>query len=417
MSNSIESRDPQRTNRAASQPQLDYYTILLDAIKKTEQNSAQLRALVYERARFHLKREALFGHSSLGLTDTLRHINELELAIARIEASAVNQQQLPIYHRLESAPPTRNEDAAAATPDRPSRGQVEIMETQTPLTAYTDFEPAVSSYHHYFGAHEGWDAILRHVRAATRFVGFVLLGFLFIGLALMGSAVWYFPKNSAPVSRLNQGNSSVTASTSGTPTTSMTEQNESATEPIPSSANPVPPKLPYPIPTSFGVYALHNDKLSELDPLPINVPDPRVALSAEITKSSVLEIDDPKPEFILFRRDLLNNAPQKVVLRVVARMARETRVVDGKAKVVDIENAWRIRSISRELSVSPVPGQPEMVIARVDDNAPLEAGRYALVLNKIGYEFTIKGPPKSLDFCLEGFETSNGTVFTQCRVP
>ena len=58
-----------------------------------------------------------------------------------------------------------------------------------------------------------------------------------------------------------------------------------------------------------------------------------------------------------------------------------------------------------------------MTVARVDDNAPLDAGRYALVLNRVGYEFTIKGPPKSLDFCLEGFETANGTVFTQCRAP
>jgi hypothetical protein len=420
MSNTTESRDQQRTNVAASQSPLDYYTILADAIKKTEQNSGMLRALVYERARFHLKREALFGYSSLGLTDILRHINELELAIARIEATAVDQQQISVYRPTESTIPTRSEfeaqappDAAQATTDSSSGSLVEIMEPQPPLPAYADFEPNVS-VHHYFGAHEGWDAILRHVQVATRFVGFALLGFLFIGLVLLGSAVWYFPKNSAL--SLNQGNRIVTANNSGKPTASIGEQNKPTTEPT-TPAIPVPPKLPYPIPTSFGIYALHNDKLSELDPLPINVPDSRVALSAEITKPSALEIDDAKPAFILFRRDLLNNAPQKVILRVVARMARETRVVNGKAKVVNVENAWRIRSISRELNVSPVPGQPEMVIARVDDNASLEPGRYALVLNRIGYEFTIKGPSKSLEFCLEGFETANGTAFTQCRVP
>ena len=162
---------------------------------------------------------------------------------------------------------------------------------------------------------------------------------------------------------------------------------------------------------------MHDNKLTELKLLPISVPDPRVALSAEIKKPTTLEISDEKPAFILFRRDLLNNAPQKILLRVVARMARETKVVDGKAKVSSVEDAWRIRNISRELNVAPIPGQPEMVIARVDDNTPLAPGRYALVVNRTGYDFTIKGPVKSLDFCLEGFETANGSVFTQCRAP
>src|ERR1700741_5381828 len=46
---------------------LDYYSILQEAIKTAEHNSSQLRALVYERARFNLKRDILYGHSSMGL--------------------------------------------------------------------------------------------------------------------------------------------------------------------------------------------------------------------------------------------------------------------------------------------------------------------------------------------------------------
>ena len=82
-----------------------------------------------------------------------------------------------------------------------------------------------------------------------------------------------------------------------------------------------------------------------------------------------------------------------------------------------IDGTWRIRNVSRELKVSPVPGQPEMVIARAADNAPLDAGRYALVLNRVGYDFSITGPEKSLDFGLEGFETSSGAIFNPCRTP
>ena len=70
---------------------VDYYSILLDAIQTTERNSAQLRALVYERARFNLKREVLFGYSSVDLADTVRKIDEFERAVARIEANAVDE--------------------------------------------------------------------------------------------------------------------------------------------------------------------------------------------------------------------------------------------------------------------------------------------------------------------------------------
>lgn len=75
---------------------LDYYSILLEAINGAKQNSAQLRALVYERARFNLKRDVLFGYSSMGLADVVRQINEFELAVARIEASAV-EDPLPQF--------------------------------------------------------------------------------------------------------------------------------------------------------------------------------------------------------------------------------------------------------------------------------------------------------------------------------
>jgi len=98
-------------------------------------------------------------------------------------------------------------------------------------------------------------------------------------------------------------------------------------------------------------------------------------------------------------------------------MARETKIVGGKAGTANIENAWRVRNISRDLKLSPVPGQREMLIARVDDDVSLPAGRYALVLNRTGYDFAITGTVTSPAFCLEKFETANGSVFNQCRTP
>ncbi len=85
---------------------LDYYSLLLDAIKKAERNSAQLRALVYERARFNFKRDILFGHSSLGMADLVRHINDFELAVARIEATADIDEPSTAYREQEIDEPS-----------------------------------------------------------------------------------------------------------------------------------------------------------------------------------------------------------------------------------------------------------------------------------------------------------------------
>ena len=80
-----------RQTLPASTKPLDYYSLLLDTIKKTENNSAQLRQLVYERMRFNFKRDLLFGHSTLGLADIVRHVNDFELAVAQIEANATGE--------------------------------------------------------------------------------------------------------------------------------------------------------------------------------------------------------------------------------------------------------------------------------------------------------------------------------------
>ena len=253
--------------------------------------------------------------------------------------------------------------------------------------------------------HARWrEEFLRHMRSANRFFGLALLGIAFIGAVVIVATLWPLPKTSRQYEVANKA-----------PQIADTSPKQSS----PSESVPVPieaaPKLPFPLPTSFGIYILNDNKLTELEALPINVPDPRVALSAEIKSPSTVTISDQKPAFILFKRDLLNNAPQKVILRVVARMTQETRIVNGKPVITKVEGAWRIRDISRELKISPIAGQREMVIARLDDDTSLPAGRYALVVSRIGYDFTIGGPVQAPEFCLEGFEAANGSVFTQCR--
>ena len=83
---------------------LDYYSILLEAIERAKQNPAQLRTLVYERALFNLKRDVLFGHSSMGLADVVRQIHEFEFAVARIEVNATDERIQPGLPGTRAAP-------------------------------------------------------------------------------------------------------------------------------------------------------------------------------------------------------------------------------------------------------------------------------------------------------------------------
>lgn len=385
----------QNTNASPPAKPLDYYSILLETIKKTERNSAQLRALVYERARFNFKRDVLFGHSSMGLADLVRHINDFELAVARIEANSLDGQH---------SQPYREQTELLDTDDSWSSNAVQILPQIPASPLYAGLSPNQRAEDFQHGRRP--KEFVLYARNANLFIGIFLLGLVLIGTAIVVGTLWRSSKVSPPIEIANNS-----------PKTGEAAVKNSS--PSKGDAGPVDntPKVPFPLPASYGIYALSDNKLIELEALPISIPDPRVALSAEIKKPSTTTISDNKPAFILFRRDLLNNAPQKITLRVVARMARETKIVAGKPLVTKIEGAWRIRNIARELRVSPIAGQREMIIARPDDNLSLVAGRYALVLNRVGYDFTVNGPVKSPAHCLEGFETANGTVFSECRAP
>jgi hypothetical protein len=385
--------DNRKVNVPASERPLDYYSILREAIQQTEQSSAQLRALVYERARFNLKREALFGYSSMGLADVVRHVNELELAIARIEANSADGQPNPAYWEQADLL-----EAARSTSSNP----VQIMPPRAIPPLFMGLNPFQWGENR--KPNQRPEEIGPYVRAAIRITGLAVIGIVFIGTVIIAGALWYLPKVSPQIEIAQKSPRTSDPAVKGS---GPGESNAGSTV---NSSN-----LPFPLPTSFGVYALTDNKLIELEALSMKVPDPRVALSPEITKPGVTTVSDNKPAFILFRRDLLNSAPGKITLRVVARMARETKIVGGKATVSAIEGAWRIRNTSLELKVSPIAGQREMVIAHIDDNVALAAGRYVLVLNGLGYDFTVEGPTQALEHCLERFESANGPVFTECR--
>jgi hypothetical protein len=188
-------------------------------------------------------------------------------------------------------------------------------------------------------------------------------------------------------------------------------------QPQQSAAMPVlepQPILPFPLPRSYGVYAGTPGQLYELEALPIRVPDARVLASAEITKPGRAPIPGDNLAFVVFRRDLVNSAPQTMTVRVVARVERTTRFVNGKPSVVPMEGVWRVRSKSYEFKVAPLEGRNEMIVVQPNPGFAFPPGRYALVLNGIGYDFTVAGTVTAPEQCLEQVEIVSGSVLSEC---
>ena len=170
-----------------------------------------------------------------------------------------------------------------------------------------------------------------------------------------------------------------------------------------------------PLPQAYGVFAVSNGRLEELMPLPIKAPDSRVALSAEIKTPSATLLPDGKLVFVVFRRDLVNNAPQKASIRVVARLAHATTVNAGKSARSDVDGSWRIRNNSYDFKVAPLNENHEMIAIRPEtDDFAFPAGRYALVLSGLAFDFTVDGPITASAQCLESFETVSGPIYTEC---
>jgi len=181
----------------------------------------------------------------------------------------------------------------------------------------------------------------------------------------------------------------------------------------------IPPRTvsakPNPLrPTDYGVYAISNDSLAELQLLPGRPPDIRVAVSAALKMPSAIVLPNGHPRFIVFRRDLANMSDRAEV-RIVAKIAREFSAGAAGKKPED-GDTWVIRNVSFPFRSSPAPDNPDMFELHSEDPAlELTAGRYALVLKNQAYDFSVEGEPVDSRQCLERIVTTNGTFYTDCK--
>jgi hypothetical protein len=174
-----------------------------------------------------------------------------------------------------------------------------------------------------------------------------------------------------------------------------------------------------PLPSVYGVYAVSDGRLYELEVLPGRVPDQKVFMSTPIKTSSRVSLPDGRLAFVIYRRDIANNAPERVQVRVIARVMRAMAFnTAGQVNTAGVEEQWTIRGNSHDLRVAPVPESAEMLLLRPENaDFALPAGRYGLVLKGQAYDFTVAGPITDPAQCLERVDATNGGFYSECRNP
>ena len=174
---------------------------------------------------------------------------------------------------------------------------------------------------------------------------------------------------------------------------------------------PVPTGMPRP--AVYGVYAIHDGRLIELNPVAAAPVDPRLKTVFQITQPSVTRLATGMLKFVVYRRDLIVGAPEKVSVRVVATLARAMKF-DGAGTVVTVpqRETWIIRSSGYDFRVLPVSDDREMILVRPEDpEVPNPAGRYALILNGQPYDFVVEGLVTDPAHCVESAPTARGPIF------
>jgi hypothetical protein len=187
----------------------------------------------------------------------------------------------------------------------------------------------------------------------------------------------------------------------------------STLSPAPPAAKPVLLR-----PTDYGVYAVNDGSLIELQLLPGRPPDMRVAVSAAFKIPRQASIPNGHPKFIVFRRDVVSNIPDRAEVRIVAKIAREFTPEASGTKPAEGDDMWVIRNISLPYRSSPIADNAEMYELRSEDPASeLSPGHYALVLKNQSYAFSIEGKIANPKHCIERIVATNGTFYSDCKKP
>jgi hypothetical protein len=382
----------------------DPYVALVNLLSTVTDDHAQLRMLVYEFARRKLRRNLHRQFEDGNWVDIQQQIQALESAIDRVEANfAQNALRFDPQPPLNCSPlvPVSDQPRAAEF----ARKAGGIVSRARTLGSDED-ETIASSSEAHASRFDGRAA----KRSRSTFWWRAQLGVavtLGVGIfALVDTEFWpsAFKSHAVSVS-------------SATNKAQDPERRSGAITPAPSLPNVTKPNIP--LPTDYGVFALAQGKLTELELLKMRVPDQRVAISPVISTPSRVHLPEGKLEFVVFRRDLANITPDRAMLRVIAQVVRAlTFDTGGKPTTANLRDVWVVRGNAYQVRMAPVADNPEMLLIRSDPaDFVLPSGRYALVLKGAGYDFTIDGSSADAAHCLERTDALVAPIYSECRTP
>jgi hypothetical protein len=353
----------------------DFSRMLVKVIDNVQQDPAQFRNLVYEMARVQLQREAWHRDPPMNILEIRRMMLSLERAIERVETDAALRDGIPALAPAEVVFPSDQTSAQDA---------VVVLEHSA-----ARLRPA---------------AVHRATNSAAPLRALLRLGIVVAvaaGAAITLDRDFHFLSPGPAVVATQQPLPALRAAINP-----ISQQN---TAPSPAPTGPMP--------TVYGVYALNGGHLYELDPMAGRAPDLRVFMSAVMKTPSHTVLPDGDLSFIVYRRDIASSAPDRVVVRVIAKIARAlTFSKGGHPTTVNVDGEWAIRNVTFDYRVAPSSDSPEMIVVKPEAEAPpLAPGRYALVIKGQMFDFTVDGPITQAAHCLERTEAANGSFYSECR--
>jgi hypothetical protein len=317
--------------------QQDYYAILTSLIAASAANNPEARKRVYELARYELRRRLTSRAKEFGQFDEAEHLRAFETAIERIEADLRGN-------------PAEREHFGANHVTAVVDSSVEII----PPAGHVPLPP------------QSQDAFSR-ARASPKASSAIWSVLPLVGAAILGVATYVAVERGVHEKPL------------------QSDQN------IPDK-NTSPQSVALPLPVAYGVYAVADGRLTELEPLPIKVIGHGIAATGIISTVSKAKLPNGRIQFVIFRRELVNNAPEKVVVQAVAPVTPAQSSGEGET-LGNLNGSWAIGNTSYQMKVAPIRGRSGMIVIRpADSKFSFPTGRYVLVLNRLAYDFSVAEP-------------------------
>src|SRR6516225_1378716 len=388
-------------NLSAKSSEIDFAIVLSRVIGSIENDPAQLRNAVYELARIKLQTELSQREAPINVSEKGDLALALESAIDRVETVYSKHDHLRRLQSLDRLTNSSEVDASEITIE--GRKSALIIRPPSPHTTHLpSFSTGVVGDCRKTKPY--WMGAAPLARAAVvAMLAVLLCAVLYRQFGFFGRQA---PPPFASVHKIER------------PQAKPVVQASADDLQLPMTTPP-PQPLGFPLPTVYGIYAVSGGQLFELEPLVGRVPDQKVFMSTPVKMASRTVLPDGRAVFIIYRRDAANSAPERVSVRVIAKVLRAmTFNTAGQASTTNVQDTWTIRNISYDFRVAPLGEGSEMLMIKPEnEDFVFPAGRYGLVIKGQAYDFTVAGPITEAAQCLEGIKAENGTFYSECRRP